>query len=130
MLCVDPDAALDGSRRIPDRRHHQADAGRAGAVLPLDLRRAAPVPDRDAAVELADEADILRTQIAFGVNKEEVAMVLKPMATDAKEPTFSMGDDTPLRRASAKRPRPFIISSSSASRRSPTRRSTTSVSGS
>ena len=31
-------------------------------------------------------------------------MVLKPMATDAKEPTFSMGDDTPFA-AVAKRPR-------------------------
>ena len=32
-------------------------------------------------------------------------MVLKPMATDAKEPTFSMGDDTPFA-AVATRPRP------------------------
>jgi len=54
--------------------------------------------------ELGDEDEITCTQVAFGVNKEEVAMVLKPMATDAKEPTFSMGDDTPFA-AVAKRPR-------------------------
>ncbi|HET9771074.1 MAG TPA: glutamate synthase-related protein, partial [Acidimicrobiia bacterium] len=54
--------------------------------------------------ELPDEAEITLRQVAFGVNKEEVAMVLKPMATDAKEPTFSMGDDTPFA-AVAKRPR-------------------------
>ncbi len=54
--------------------------------------------------ELDDEEDITRSQVAFGVNKEEVAMVLKPMAADAKEPTFSMGDDTPFA-AVAKRPR-------------------------
>src|SRR5262249_52689914 len=35
----------------------------------------------------------------------EIAMVLKSMATDAKEPTFSMGDDTPFA-AVATRPRP------------------------
>ena len=43
-----------------------------------------------------DSEALTRTQLAFGVTKEEVATVLKPMATDAKEPTFSMGDDTPV----------------------------------
>ncbi len=48
-------------------------------------------------LQLDGDADALtRAQVAFGVTKEEVATVLKPMATDAKEPTFSMGDDTPL----------------------------------
>ena len=40
-----------------------------------------------------------------GYTKEEIAMVLRPMATDAKEPTFSMGDDSPLP-PMAGRPRP------------------------
>ncbi len=51
--------------------------------------------------------DLVREQAAFGVNREEVAVVLKPMATDAKEPTFSMGDDTPFA-AVATRPRPVF----------------------
>ena len=41
-------------------------------------------------------ADLLVRQAANGFTKEELAMVLKPMATDAYEPTFAMGDDSPL----------------------------------
>jgi glutamate synthase domain-containing protein 2/glutamate synthase domain-containing protein 1/glutamate synthase domain-containing protein 3 len=51
--------------------------------------------------------DLVRQQVAFGLTREEVAMVLKPMATDAKEPTFSMGDDVPFA-AVASRPRPMF----------------------
>src|SRR5205807_10416358 len=50
---------------------------------------------------------LVRQQVAFGFAREEVAMVLKPMATDAKEPTFSMGDDVPFA-AVATRPRPMF----------------------
>jgi len=99
MLCVDPDgggfltdASIKGSlaRRAPYSRWAYEGLARFAIGTPQ--------------AELGDEADIIRTQVAFGVNKEEVAMVLKPMATDAKEPTFSMGDDTPFA-AAAKRPR-------------------------
>jgi glutamate synthase domain-containing protein 2/glutamate synthase domain-containing protein 1/glutamate synthase domain-containing protein 3 len=31
-----------------------------------------------------------------GFTKEDLSMVLRPMAADAREPTFSMGDDSPL----------------------------------
>ena len=34
-------------------------------------------------------------QIAAGFTKEEVTVVLRPMATEGQEPTSSMGDDTP-----------------------------------
>ncbi len=50
--------------------------------------------------------DLVNRQVAHGYNKEEMAMVLKPMAADAYEPTFSMGDDTPLPQF-ADRPRPI-----------------------
>jgi glutamate synthase (ferredoxin) len=50
-------------------------------------------------------ADLLVRQAAHGCTKEELAMVLRPMAADAKEPTFSMGDDSPLPPL-AGRPRP------------------------
>jgi glutamate synthase domain-containing protein 2/glutamate synthase domain-containing protein 1/glutamate synthase domain-containing protein 3 len=40
--------------------------------------------------------DLLRRQATHGYTKEELAMVLKPMAADAYEPTFAMGDDSPL----------------------------------
>jgi glutamate synthase (ferredoxin) len=45
-------------------------------------------------------------QAVHGYTKEEIAMVLRPMAADAKEPTFSMGDDSPLP-PMAGRPRPI-----------------------
>jgi glutamate synthase (ferredoxin) len=58
-------------------------------------------------VEETPEPDVLeRRQAAYGYTREELAMVLKPMANDAKEPTFSMGDDSPLPHM-AGRPRPI-----------------------
>ena len=49
------------------------------------------------AVELqTDRQTLLRHQIAFGYNTEDVEMVIQPMAMDGKEPTFAMGDDIPL----------------------------------
>ncbi|MGY6500537.1 MAG: glutamate synthase-related protein [Acidimicrobiales bacterium] len=55
---------------------------------------------------LTPPADLVARQAAHGYTKEELAMVLKPMAADAYEPTFSMGDDTPLPQF-AGRPRPI-----------------------
>ena len=40
--------------------------------------------------------DIVARQAAFGYTKEEFTYVLRPMATQGKEPIFSMGDDTAL----------------------------------
>ena len=40
--------------------------------------------------------DIVSRQAMHGLTREELAMVLKPMANEAHEPTFSMGDDSPL----------------------------------
>lgn len=55
------------------------------------------------AVEEAPQPDVLmRRQVLFGLDKEEVAIILKPMATEAKEPTFSMGDDTPFAAVSSR----------------------------
>ncbi len=39
---------------------------------------------------------LIQQQVAFGYTSEDVAMILKPMATDAKDPVYSMGDDIPL----------------------------------
>ncbi|HMK48652.1 MAG TPA: glutamate synthase large subunit, partial [Thermodesulfovibrionales bacterium] len=41
-------------------------------------------------------SDLVRKQKAFGYTMEEVDFSLKGMAMKAKEPTYSMGDDTPL----------------------------------
>jgi glutamate synthase (ferredoxin) len=49
--------------------------------------------------------ELVRLQATHGYTKEELAMVLKPMVDDAHEPTFAMGDDSPLPNF-AGRPRP------------------------
>src|SRR5690606_25659377 len=49
--------------------------------------------------------DLLPRQVMHGLTKEDLAMVVKPMANEAHEPTFSMGDDSPLPNL-APRPRP------------------------
>ena len=47
-------------------------------------------------IDAEDRQALLRHQIAFGYTTEDVEMVIQPMAIDAKEPTFCMGDDIPL----------------------------------
>ena len=92
----------------PARRRPPASSG---------WRRAAPTPggrptacadmSRGRAIEQTPEPDeIERRQAIFGYSKEELAMVLRRMANDAKEPTYSMGDDSPLPHL-AGRPRPL-----------------------
>jgi glutamate synthase (ferredoxin) len=44
---------------------------------------------------LAPEA-LVELQHRFNYSREDVKMILEPMAADAKEPLWSMGDDTPL----------------------------------
>ena len=41
------------------------------------------------------DAELVRLQALHGYTQEEIGYVLKPMARDGKEPTGSMGDDTP-----------------------------------
>ena len=48
----------------------------------------------EAELEVPD--DLVSRQAMHGLTKEDLAMVLKPMANEAHEPTFSMGDDSPL----------------------------------
>ncbi len=40
--------------------------------------------------------EFLQHQIAFGYGSEDIDMVIEPMVTEGKEPTFCMGDDIPL----------------------------------
>jgi glutamate synthase domain-containing protein 2/glutamate synthase domain-containing protein 1/glutamate synthase domain-containing protein 3 len=52
-----------------------------------------------------DPSELNRLQLAFGYTREDVAMILKPMAADGKDAIWSMGDDTPLAPL-ARAPRP------------------------
>ena len=90
MLCVDPTLGVqfDG-----DVKEWLADQAPYTGWVDEGLR---PFTRGEPLIELPDEDTFLALQVAYGVTKEEVAMILKPMATDAKEPTFSMGDDTPF----------------------------------
>jgi glutamate synthase domain-containing protein 2/glutamate synthase domain-containing protein 1/glutamate synthase domain-containing protein 3 len=55
--------------------------------------------------EFFEEGELEARQVAHGYTDEELRLVLKPMVVDAKEPVFSMGDDSPLPNI-AGRPRP------------------------
>ena len=55
------------------------------------------VEAQDFATETQWEKEtVLRSQTAFGYTAEDVEMIVVPMATAGKEPTFCMGDDIPL----------------------------------
>ena len=57
-------------------------------------------------VAALDKTDLMRLQRGFGYTREEVKMVVTPMALESKEPVWSMGDDTPIA-ALARTPRPL-----------------------
>jgi glutamate synthase (ferredoxin) len=56
--------------------------------------------------ELCSTEDLLAWQRGFGYTREDVKMILQPMATEGKDSVWSMGDDTPLAFL-AKAPRPM-----------------------
>ncbi|HEX2031667.1 MAG TPA: glutamate synthase-related protein [Actinomycetota bacterium] len=97
MLCVDPAAGV-----LEDRELKAALARRRpyGEWLAAHLQRGSV---GEAAVEVPE--DLRARQVAFGFTKEELTVVLRPMATEGHEPTSSMGDDT-APSAMASRPRP------------------------
>jgi glutamate synthase (ferredoxin) len=53
-------------------------------------------------LQIEDRATLLRYQTAFGYTAEDVEMIIEPMASQGKEPTFCMGDDIPLAVLSSK----------------------------
>jgi len=57
-------------------------------------REDAPLPAL--AVEATDAARLSAVQRGFGYTREDVRMILQPMAVDGKDAVWSMGDDTPL----------------------------------
>ena len=89
MLCVDPDeGGLQEDREIKLQL-----AGRApyGTWLKQHLR-----PVKAGQPVEGAPPDLRQRQLAYGFTKEEVISILRPMATQGKEATSSMGDDTPV----------------------------------
>jgi glutamate synthase (NADPH/NADH) large chain len=52
-------------------------------------------PANDAVVALSKD-EVIRLQRGFGYTREDVKVVVAPMALESKEATWSMGDDTPI----------------------------------
>ena len=70
------------------------------------IREDVPLEDSIEAPDALDAAELNRLQHRFGYTREDVRMILQPMATNGKDAVWSMGDDTsiaPLARA----PRPL-----------------------
>src|SRR5437868_4914535 len=89
MLCVDPEhGGLEENDAIKTRLAAQEPYGRwlEDELQSLDTGE----PDETVM------PDLVARQAAFGYTKEEFTYVLRPMATQGKEPIFSMGDDTAL----------------------------------
>ncbi|CAN5193434.1 glutamate synthase large subunit [soil metagenome] len=100
MIFVDPVHGVAHDTTCKERIAAIAPYARWAADGLLELSLGDPV-------QVPPEPDELqRRLVAHGYTKEELAMVLKPMATDAHEPTFAMGDDSPLPHL-AGRPRPI-----------------------
>jgi len=82
--------------RIYDNKRQYQDLVREDVPLQESIEAPAPL----------DPAELNRLQHHFGYTREDVRMILQPMATDGKDAVWSMGDDTsiaPLARA----PRPL-----------------------
>ena len=89
MLCVDPERGLLTDGQIKDElaASRPWSAWVAEHLRAVDAGRPADSP--------ADERRLAAAQATFGFTRELVTTVLRPMATAGKEPTASMGDDTP-----------------------------------
>jgi glutamate synthase domain-containing protein 2/glutamate synthase domain-containing protein 1/glutamate synthase domain-containing protein 3 len=94
MLFVDPTRGFLDDRDCTERLAAAAPYAKWAAEGFYRLAQGEPV------IEAPD--DLETRQAAHGWTKEELAMVLKPMADDAYEPTFSMGDDSPLPQLAAR----------------------------
>ena len=99
MLFVDPSRGVLLDRECKERLAAGAPYARWAGDGLRRVSMGHPVDEPPEAAELTLQ------HLAHGYTTEELRMVLKPMATEAKEPTFSMGDDSPLPHL-AGRPRP------------------------
>jgi glutamate synthase domain-containing protein 1 len=88
MICVDP---TDGGFEEDPVRTRLSRRKPYSAWLTEHLR---PASVGEPAVTIPD--DLVQRQVAFGYTREDFTTILRPAASTGHEPTFSMGDDTPL----------------------------------
>ncbi|HTI14955.1 MAG TPA: glutamate synthase large subunit [Dictyobacter sp.] len=60
------------------------------------MSRLSDLQTADLTQDYGESDDLFTRQQAFGYTHEDVELVLRPILTDNKEPTWSMGDDAPL----------------------------------
>lgn len=56
----------------------------------------ADLPKSKKPIEILSESELLKKQLTFGYTKEDIEVIIQPMAEKGKEPLGSMGTDTPL----------------------------------
>jgi glutamate synthase (ferredoxin) len=78
---------LDAKREIAGRRPYARWVARYMATLVPDPARAPTSPEGE---------ELTRLERAFGYGAEDLRIVLEPMGTNAADPVWSMGDDTPI----------------------------------
>ncbi|MBW3562002.1 MAG: glutamate synthase subunit alpha, partial [Actinobacteria bacterium] len=89
MVCVDPDEG--GLQEDTEIKGWLAELAPYGEWLRSEL-----IPSSAGQpVDVIGDGVELR-QLAYGFTKEELTSILRPMATESKEPTSSMGEDTPI----------------------------------
>ncbi len=89
MICVDPDEG--GLQEDTEIMAWLAERQPYGTWLADHLQ-----PETAGQPVGSAPDDLRQRQLAFGTTKEEVTSILRPMATQGKEATSSMGDDTPI----------------------------------
>ncbi|MBA3267160.1 MAG: glutamate synthase subunit alpha, partial [Acidimicrobiia bacterium] len=100
MLFVDPAGGVADDTECKEHLASAKPYARWAADGLRDVSRGRPIE------QTSDPDRLERRQAMFGYSREELAMVLRYMASEAKEPTYSMGDDSPLPHL-AGRPRPI-----------------------
>jgi glutamate synthase domain-containing protein 2/glutamate synthase domain-containing protein 1/glutamate synthase domain-containing protein 3 len=89
MLCVDP---VEGG--LQEDRELKLELGRRAPYGQWLREHLKPVKAGQPIEEVP--GDLQQRQLAYGITKEEIISILRPMATQGKETTSSMGDDTPI----------------------------------
>jgi glutamate synthase (NADPH/NADH) large chain len=97
LLDIEHGQLLDGD---PLDRYVDGLSAYDGLIYNIQLEPA-PQP-----VPVLSKDEISRLQRGFGYTREEIKMVVAPMALESKDATWSMGDDTPLAPL-ARTPRPL-----------------------
>jgi hypothetical protein len=88
MIAIDPERGFEADDTIKRR---------LAGVQPYGswLEEGLVAGSNGSPVEPADES-LASRQVLFGYTREELSMILRPLASHAHDPTYSMGDDSAL----------------------------------